>query len=113
MCIRDSLLAERRLLGLLSVHKRLPQEMCIRDSIRIEIVIAAHADHDQPGKGALDLARIVRVVAQMQDRIGFFPLDRIGHAHIIAVRIGKHQYLQILTAPFAAIAVFYTVEAGL
>ena len=53
--------------------------------VRVVIIVAAHAQDGQPRKGALEVARIVRMVAQMQHCAGRFPLDGEGHAHVIAV----------------------------
>ena len=53
--------------------------------IPVKIVISAHAQHGQPGKNARKLVRILRMVTQMQDRVGLFALGRIGHRDIIAM----------------------------
>ena len=53
--------------------------------VRIKIVVAAHADHRKPGICALEFARVVRMIAQMQDGIRRFPFNRIRHAHIVAM----------------------------
>ena len=53
--------------------------------VRSVIVVAAHADNRQSGERTSQIMCIVRVVAQMQYRIGLFLFDRIGHSHTVTV----------------------------
>lgn len=50
-----------------------------------KIIIAPHPAHGQLRKHMLKFTRIIRVVAQMQHHIRCLPLNRTGHAHIIAM----------------------------
>ena len=75
----------------------------------IKIVVAPHTADRHGREHALDLAGILSVIAQVNDRIRFFPVYRKGHCHVIAVGICKYQHFHVVPSLCAAhIAVFYT-----
>ena len=51
-------------------------------NVRLIIVIAAHPIDRQHREKPLQFPRVVRIVAQVDDRVRLLPLDRCGHSDI-------------------------------